>query len=380
MNTRPVHVSELSPRGRGGLCVLSVRGGAARERVARLAGRPLPEYGGPCFVRLCIAGELLDEALCLVRAPDWLELHVHGSPVLVERVLRQIETGEVPEADTGSSAPAGAACVEDRARGLLAGVAGEGAARILLDQCEGALRRELSRLCLVEPARWRAGLEMLLERARVADHALRPRRIVLAGPANAGKSTLFNLLLGRERALVSERGGTTRDALSEPARLGAWPVELTDTAGLGSPDRAGLEGELEQQAQALARERAGEADLVLWCQPDPGAVDPRTSHARVLRLTTRADELRPSVLARAPHPVSALHSPESARERIGAWFRESSRLPPEPWEPGEGVPFETPLCAVLARLGGIGSVCQRRAALAPLLGSARVIEGRAAFD
>jgi tRNA modification GTPase len=69
--------------------------------------------------------------------------------------------------------------------------------------------------------------------------------VVLAGPPNAGKSSLFNALLGQERAIVTEIAGTTRDAIEHPCLIGQWPVRLVDTAGLRSSDdlveRLGIE-------------------------------------------------------------------------------------------------------------------------------------------
>lgn len=90
-------------------------------------------------------------------------------------------------------------------------------------------------------------------------------RVVLRGAANAGKSTLFNALVGREAALVSERAGTTRDALSGRWRLpGGEEVELLDTAGLLPEDAPGAGDELERAAGAAAAEAAAGADLVLF--------------------------------------------------------------------------------------------------------------------
>ena len=82
------------------------------------------------------------------------------------------------------------------------------------------------------------------------------RSVVLCGPPNAGKSSLFNRLLGRPEALVCESSGTTRDVLRATLALDGCEVQLVDTAGREEPS-----GEIEERAQELAeRERAG-ADL-----------------------------------------------------------------------------------------------------------------------
>jgi tRNA modification GTPase len=91
-------------------------------------------------------------------------------------------------------------------------------------------------------------------------------RVVLAGPPNAGKSSLFNALTGG-RALVSEAPGTTRDYLVATMRIGGALVEVVDT-----PGREASRDEVESQAQALGVRAAEEAALVLWCSE--GGRDP----------------------------------------------------------------------------------------------------------
>lgn len=83
---------------------------------------------------------------------------------------------------------------------------------------------------------------------------------VLAGLPNAGKSSLFNALLGRDRAIVTEEAGTTRDALEAVVELGGYPFRLVDTAGLRETgDR------VERLGVEVARSYLKEADLVLLC-------------------------------------------------------------------------------------------------------------------
>jgi tRNA modification GTPase len=84
--------------------------------------------------------------------------------------------------------------------------------------------------------------------------------LVLAGRPNAGKSSLFNALLGTSRALVTEIPGTTRDAIEGHTDFLGWPVRLADTAGLSdSGDR------LERMGIEVSRRYLSAADLVLLC-------------------------------------------------------------------------------------------------------------------
>lgn len=85
-------------------------------------------------------------------------------------------------------------------------------------------------------------------------------RVVIAGPPNAGKSTLLNALAAREAAIVTPQAGTTRDIIEAPVSLGGVALLLTDTAGLhdASEDAVEIEG------MRRAREAMAAADLVLW--------------------------------------------------------------------------------------------------------------------
>jgi len=327
-----LRVRELSAPGRGAVSVLAVEGPGAAALLERLCTTRLPPPGGLALVRIREDGVELDEALLASHGPERYELQVHGSPPLVRRLLA------LSEAPADRVRPLQ---VEARALRLLESAQGAAAARMLLDQAEGALRRELSDLAYASLARRQQSLDALSARARVARWLVEPARVVIAGPANAGKSTLFNVLLGEGRAIVHAAPGTTRDALREPAFLGAYPIWLHDTAGersLGAGERgAGVEAEGQRRARLLAQS----ADLVLWLDPSgahPGA------QGRCLR--SRASR---AALA-APDTIAALEEPEHARARIAAIFREAFALPENPWSSGAGVPFDSALAAQLARL------------------------------
>lgn len=114
--------------------------------------------------------------------------------------------------------------------------------------------------------------------------------VVLAGRPNAGKSTLFNMLLGEERALVTEVAGTTRDALEADVSFEGYPVRLVDTAGLGDTN-----DRLEKLGIEVAHRFLEAADLVLHCvAPDDdgqavAGVERVLSGRPVLRVATKSD-------------------------------------------------------------------------------------------
>jgi len=83
--------------------------------------------------------------------------------------------------------------------------------------------------------------------------------VAIAGPPNAGKSTLLNRIARREAAIVSPYAGTTRDVIEVHLDLGGLPVTLLDTAGIRDTDDP-----VEMEGVRRARERAANVDLVLW--------------------------------------------------------------------------------------------------------------------
>lgn len=95
-----------------------------------------------------------------------------------------------------------------------------------------------------------------MDQRTISDRAF---RVVLMGRPNAGKSSLFNAL-GEGNALVSDEAGTTRDYLLQRLEIQGMSIELIDTAGLRATN-----GNLEKEAQALGREQAEQADLMLLC-------------------------------------------------------------------------------------------------------------------
>ena len=105
-------------------------------------------------------------------------------------------------------------------------------------------------------------------------------RVVIAGPPNAGKSSLINAIAGSERAIVTDVPGTTRDHIDVPLSLSGLPIILTDTAGLRETD---------DRVEAIGVERAGQlverADVLLWL----GAPDEAPDHQRRILVHAKAD-------------------------------------------------------------------------------------------
>ena len=250
----------MSAPGRGAVALVHVAGDGARALVAALLGRGA-EFR-PGRGTLVLDGEAVDEVL--VREVDGftgeetVEIGCHGGTAAVDRVLAALEKSGArrvaPEELLERGVETGRL---DRLRAeawaLLPSARTELAALVLRDQAEGALSRAVRGLSAPRDA------ERLLATAPLGVALATPPRVVLAGSPNAGKSTLFNALVGAERALTSAAPGTTRDPVREWIAIEQVPLELADTAGVEEP-RDALEGAaIERTRKALEG-----ADLVLF--------------------------------------------------------------------------------------------------------------------
>ncbi|MBU1003658.1 MAG: tRNA uridine-5-carboxymethylaminomethyl(34) synthesis GTPase MnmE [Proteobacteria bacterium] len=312
-----------TPPGSGGVGIIRASGPDARAIGQRLFSSAHAEFNGFKPYRLhhgWIAderGKRLDEALvAFMPGPgsytgeDVVEFNCHGGPAVLQAVLAAVLTAGARTANPGeftyrafmngrldltqAEAVAETIAAPTRAGLTLAQAKLDGALGRQITTLRGQLENLRIKLCVavdfpeeevecLSPEEFldgvaavRAGLAVLLgnyERNRCwREGAL----TVLAGQVNAGKSSLMNALLGRERAIVTDIPGTTRDYLEEALNLEGLPVRLVDTAGLRETEdvveRAGLERSRALAAQAnlvllvVDRQRALAADDVALAQ------------------------------------------------------------------------------------------------------------------
>lgn len=327
-----VLVARATPAGSGALAIVRLSGppgralAVARGLAPRLPAEPVPRraYLSPFLDE---DGCAVDEGLVLYfSAPasatgeEVVELQGHGSPAVVEAVLRgavfrgarrarpgeftrrAVGNGKVDLARAEGVGRLAAALSRGEARRALGLVRGELSGRVeaLREELLSALVELEARLDFAEdvPREGEAGVVAGLgaTRARLAalgEEAGRGRCgdgvpvVVILGAPNAGKSTLFNALVGEDRALVTEIPGTTRDAVSEVVEILGERVRLVDTAGLRESD-----DRLERLGGEAARRAAEEADLVLLAREEGGATPPDDAipaGAAVLRVFTKGD-------------------------------------------------------------------------------------------
>jgi len=291
-----------TPPGPGGIGVVRVSGPRAaeladavfrRRRSGRWESHRL--YHGRIVAP---DGTPIDDGLAvLMRAPrsytgeDVLELHCHGSPVLMQRVLRSVLGRGARPARAGEFTQRAFLngkldLAQAEAVGELVRARTSDAAQAAAEQLFGGLSAHLTRLreaLIRAKAHLEARIDFTDEELDLDDAALIPEletarggvvqllhtyergrllrdglRVAITGLPNAGKSSLLNALLGAERAIVTAEPGTTRDVIEASIDIDGVPVVLYDTAGL----RAGTD-EAERLGVDRARTVAAGADLVL---------------------------------------------------------------------------------------------------------------------
>jgi tRNA modification GTPase len=277
-------VAIATPAGRGGVGVVRLSGPRATAIAMVLTGRAGFEPRHATFARLSAGGHVVDHAVITAfPAPhsytgdEVVEISAHGSPVLLEQIValaldagsRLAEPGEftlraylngridLVQAEAVADlvdavTPAQARAAMDQLDGTLTtdiATVHEGVFA-LIARCEASLdfpeegfhfasRDELA-AALVDQEAALTRLLASAPRGRLLRDGL---TVAFAGRPNTGKSSLFNALLGRGRAIVSERPGTTRDVLTERMDLDGVPVTLIDTAGVrASTDPIEVEG------------------------------------------------------------------------------------------------------------------------------------------
>ena len=302
-----------TPPGRSAIAVVRMTGQGALT-VAERVVRGMDPGGGAVFaldqvpsrvatrVRLASpSGEPIDEGLVTVfRAPhsytgqDLVEFSCHGGLLAPAQLLAALHAAGARAATPGEFTRRAVLngkidLLQAEAVGDLIDATAPAQGRAALRQLDGALSRRLTALreellellallsydidfpdeddgpvprarigTLLEEARQRT--THLLATAPAGERLHEGALVVLAGRPNAGKSSLFNAILGAGRALVTEIPGTTRDAIEASTEILGWPVRLADTAGLRQSDER-----LEQLGIEVSHRYLAAADLVLLC-------------------------------------------------------------------------------------------------------------------
>ena len=293
-----------TPVGRSAIALIRLSGEGALEvagKVLAISPERLEERTATLTHLIAADGTPIDQALVtLFRAPhsytghDLLEFSCHGGLLVPAQVLAALGAAGARQAAPGEFTRRALLngkidLLQAEAIGDLIDATAAAQGKAALHQLEGGLSRRLlalrEELLEVEAllaydidfpeeddgpvpseriaarlADARHSIDRLLATAPAGVRLREGALAVLAGRPNAGKSSLFNALLGIERAMVTEIPGTTRDTIEAWAEVGGFPVRLADTAGLRESEER-----LERMGIEVSRRYVGSADLLLVC-------------------------------------------------------------------------------------------------------------------
>jgi tRNA modification GTPase len=291
-----------TPPGEGGVAIIRISGKTALDVAAQVYSGPLRSYRSHqahCGKIIDRTGAVVDEVLILpMLAPrsytgeDTVEIHCHGGSLITRRVLETVfQAGARPAQPgeftfkafmNGKLDLAQAEAVQE-----LIGAKNELALEMAEQQLQGRLsqmirsfQKELVDIAAILEA-WVdfpeedlefASMEEVIEALiRLKDHMEKLRdtfqegkilhhglSLCLVGRPNAGKSSLMNALLGKDRAIVTDIPGTTRDLLEDDLKLGKLHFRLIDTAGIRETDEL-----IEKEGIRRSKEAMQRADLIL---------------------------------------------------------------------------------------------------------------------
>lgn len=307
-------IAAATAKGESALAVIRAFGPDALRLAASCFSRPRALMDAPAMTLVhgnlidSRTGEAVDEVLAAVyRSPggpigeDGVEFFCHGSPAVVRRALEVLsEVGfakalpgefsfraflrgktdlvraeavqELVHASSEGARSSALARLEgvlsrriERIRSGLLGLFAEVEARLDFDEEDGAPEGNLDPSSI---AAFRSEIESLAASYSVGRLYESGVLVVIAGRPNAGKSSLFNLILREERSIVSSESGTTRDWIEAGVELGGFPVRLVDTAGLRE-----TANKVEVEGVARSRRLAEEAAVVLYVVDGTAGLD-----------------------------------------------------------------------------------------------------------
>ena len=324
-------VAAATPNGRGALALIRLSGPDAFVIAAKHL-RPMPSEAR--VSQLCAVhdgDELLDKALATLfpgpnsfTGDDTVELSTHGGFLVPSSVIAALISSGARQALPGEFTRRAVLngkldILQAEAIGDLIDARSHAMQRAALGQLDGGLSRRLLQLRddLVDlealivydidfpeeddgpvsrervesaAAKITESLKTLLATAPTGELLREGAVVVIAGPPNAGKSSLFNALLGRSRAIVTEIPGTTRDALEAVIDSGEWPLRLVDTAGLRE-----TEDRLERLGVEVSERYLADANVVIACAETPETLEKtlslvtQTSQAPIVPVRTKVD-------------------------------------------------------------------------------------------
>ena len=268
----------MTGKGTGAISTIQVFGNTA-EVVIKKIFKPAPDIpaayqtGKILLGKIVDAQETVDEVVIGCEGPETFAIHCHGNPLINEMIMQLLQQQDVTllpanqlltkilsTQQHANTIALEAKLAQPKAKTL------EGT-KLILNQIDAGLSGKavewLKNRDTISFDQIKTDAEQILENRRTAKLIINGCKAAIVGPPNTGKSTLLNCLAGRQKAIVTDIKGTTRDWVSAQCRIGPLSVALIDTAGLDEELAASPEGVVEKASQQKSVGVLDNADLVL---------------------------------------------------------------------------------------------------------------------
>ncbi len=339
----------MTGKGTGAISTIQIFGDRARavlEKVFEPAGtRPANFKTGQILIgAICDDAEVIDQVTLGCEGPDTFAIHCHGNPLIVEMMVELLGKHGVGLVTAEQllvktlAAQGTLSAIAIEARLAQAKVRTIEGAKIIANQIDAGLsekaRTWLDGIKELSLDQINAEAGEILERSQVAKLIIYGCTAALTGPPNSGKSTLLNCLAGRQKAIVTDIKGTTRDWVEATYRIGSLWMNLIDTAGLDQ-DLSGPAQSIEQASREKTAEILERADITLLVLDNSEALDEldnelieRISAKRVITVLNKCDlpaKLQSSELPEfLPEPVKISAKEASGIEGLTESIRQTS--------------------------------------------------------
>jgi tRNA modification GTPase len=268
----------MTGKGTGAISTIQVFGDTAEaviKEIFKPAGRNQAFFkpGKILLGTIVDAQETIDEVVIGCEGPETFAINCHGNPLINEMIMQllqqqgvtlltedQLLTKILLAQEHTNTIALEAKLTQPKARTIQG-------TKIIANQINTGLSKKaarwLQRIDSISVDEVKADAERILENSRTAKLIIAGCKAVITGPPNTGKSTLLNCLAGRQKAIVTDIKGTTRDWVSARCKIGPMSVEFIDTAGLDEELAVSPEGVVEKASQQKSFEILQDADLVL---------------------------------------------------------------------------------------------------------------------
>ena len=320
-----IHAALMTGKGTGAISTIEIFGDSAESVIRKIfkpaGARPASfETGQVLLGTIADDAGVIDQVTLGCEGPHNFAIHCHGNPLIVEMIMallrkhgaslvsaEQLLAETLAAQESSNTIAIEARLAQMKARTIYG-------TRIIMNQGGAGLaetaRKWLDCMDATSLDRIKDEAAGILRSSQAARLIIYGCTAVLTGPPNSGKSTLLNYLAGRQKAIVTDIKGTTRDWVEAECQIGSLSLKLIDTAGLES-ELSGAAPGIEQAAREKTTELLEQADLVLLVLDGSGPADEldaelldRISNKQVITVLNKADLPTKLDISRLPKSLS----------------------------------------------------------------------------